>query len=152
MEKTVKEAALLMDRLKPGWYKLVDTKSLDMSDPDNCILSQVFGSYYEAFDEEGIDKTAYGYAFRWFTDQWLSEIEQRLKPGVKVVDKRRGVKVRYDSLAQGTVFMDDGCLLMKTNYVESEDVTSICLNDGEAYTYGDDDLVNPVSVELHLVD
>lgn len=40
---TVAEAALLLDRVKPGWEYLINFNVLDMRFGDTCILGQVYG-------------------------------------------------------------------------------------------------------------
>lgn len=55
VERGVAEAAVALDGLKPGWHKLVDTKTLDMNRADLCVLGQVFA------DESLLALTGYGF-------------------------------------------------------------------------------------------
>lgn len=41
--------ALLNDAV-PGWRTCVDVAALDVTDPDRCVLAQVFGSYRSGCD------------------------------------------------------------------------------------------------------
>lgn len=38
-------AAEQLDRLCPGWRRNVDARRLDMSDPHDCVLGQLYGDY-----------------------------------------------------------------------------------------------------------
>lgn len=41
----VKAGAILLDGIKPGWFKNIDVFSLDLSTCEDCILGQLFGDY-----------------------------------------------------------------------------------------------------------
>lgn len=42
---TISEAAKLLDREVSGWANQIDVESLDMTEPERCILGQLFGNY-----------------------------------------------------------------------------------------------------------
>lgn len=45
--KTVEEAALLLDKIVPGWNRHINEASFDIKSFKDCILGQVFGSGLE---------------------------------------------------------------------------------------------------------
>lgn len=55
-ERDVAEGAVWLDNAKPGWERAVDVKVLDLTDPEFCILGQVF-----RFKGSGEDGYGYGY-------------------------------------------------------------------------------------------
>lgn len=89
-ERTVKLEAERLDRLKPGWHKLVDIKALRMNSPCRCILGQVYadeskGTTYSSYrigteivTLDGADKYSAAYAgCLGVHDAWVKEIKQR---------------------------------------------------------------------------
>jgi len=42
----VKESALFLDRVTPDWYRHIRLNVLDLSNPDVCIVGQVYGLNY----------------------------------------------------------------------------------------------------------
>lgn len=50
----VRSGALLLDSWRPGWADEVNLKRLDMLDPNDCVIGQVFGDFDEGCDELGI--------------------------------------------------------------------------------------------------
>ena len=44
----VKDAALMLDEVEPGWEKRIDPKTLRMSSCANCVLGQIFGPNVES--------------------------------------------------------------------------------------------------------
>lgn len=55
---TAARGAALLDRVKPGWFHMVNLATLDIMDGANCILGQVFR---EEAQETGVD-AGYFYA------------------------------------------------------------------------------------------
>lgn len=45
LAERVKRGALYLDEFKPGWYLEIDISKLDLSNPWNCVLGQLYGSY-----------------------------------------------------------------------------------------------------------
>lgn len=45
-KKKIAAGAKLLDRVQLGWPRLINLSSLDMGDPDNCVLTQLFGNYF----------------------------------------------------------------------------------------------------------
>lgn len=41
----VKAGAILLDEIKPGWFRDIDVVLLDLSSCEDCILGQLFGDY-----------------------------------------------------------------------------------------------------------
>lgn len=50
MKLCVERGAQLLDAMYPGWYKIVNTSTLDIGAYNYCVLGQVFGSYGEGLD------------------------------------------------------------------------------------------------------
>lgn len=50
-EEIVNEGVALLDKKKPTWRKKVKIKTLDMADPNNWILAQLYGSYKDGKDK-----------------------------------------------------------------------------------------------------
>jgi len=46
--KTVGEAAILLDEIKPGWHDQIDVNKLNQNLCDKCILGQLYGGYWNA--------------------------------------------------------------------------------------------------------
>lgn len=53
-ERAARGAALL-DVTQPEWVSRVDPKTLAVSDPENCVLGQVYGDYDEAINALNLD-------------------------------------------------------------------------------------------------
>ena len=107
-QKTVQDAANLMDQKHPGWYKKIDTTRLNMNDPDTCIVGQLtqghfgIGMMAMGFTREQIHTIpshsfsgelrhqptgalVQAFGFDWLThDLWLHEIALRLALDPKV--------------------------------------------------------------------
>lgn len=48
----VSEGAALLDSYRAdGWRTRINTRTLEMRDPEHCVLGQVFGSYRNAPDD-----------------------------------------------------------------------------------------------------
>ncbi len=48
IEKRVDRGAKWLDKQKPEWHRKIVFKNLDMSDPDTCIIGQLFGKFSDA--------------------------------------------------------------------------------------------------------
>lgn len=80
------EAALLLDRVKPGWENRIDKNRINMSGGSFCILGQLYGGYYNGTIE--LFGFKYGSSggktgdsiFGTQTDEkyWIKEIDKRL--------------------------------------------------------------------------
>lgn len=46
--KRVGRGTKWLDENRPGWAAMVSADKLDLSSPENCVLGQVYGLYYEA--------------------------------------------------------------------------------------------------------
>lgn len=51
----IDENAKVLDTCVPGWYKYVNPLTLNMMEPDQCILGQIFGNYEKGCDLLGWD-------------------------------------------------------------------------------------------------
>lgn len=49
-EKAVKEAAVWLDGVDPGWHRRIDKKTLNMAHCDKCIYGQLHGDYLEGYE------------------------------------------------------------------------------------------------------
>lgn len=90
---TVKRAAALLDRAKPGWENLIDTETLDLigvNSSRDCVLGQVYGDFWTGADEffrtcpPDFEVTAETDPFNEYSGQdnehtlrWLEEIQDR---------------------------------------------------------------------------
>lgn len=45
MLRNIERGAALLDSIRPDWFRCIDVPSLDMDDPERCILGQLFGHY-----------------------------------------------------------------------------------------------------------
>lgn len=95
--KEVKLGAKLLDEKYPNWYIEIKLKKLSMSDIDNCILGQLFGSYFFGIKVLGIDAEKSGFTIinanpitksEWkpLNKAWKKQIKKRRKNGVKCND------------------------------------------------------------------
>ena len=84
--RAVRKAVDLLDEKGPrDWRAKIDTRTLDVSDSDNCVLWQVYGSYFEGLEILGIDAKKVDAAdlddLEWAfsgpecTPVWINEIE-----------------------------------------------------------------------------
>lgn len=55
MEERVDRGVALLDEKFPSWKRVVSAEVLDMSQPDLCIMGQLFGGYGIGLDNIGID-------------------------------------------------------------------------------------------------
>lgn len=73
MEEDVKRGMALLDEKRPDWRKYVELAALDMNEPAQCILGQVYGNYYDGRDELALDSLTvmdYGFFSRGISDSW----------------------------------------------------------------------------------
>lgn len=86
--ETVRRAAALLDKARPGWENEIDTETVDLLSSKDCVLGQVYGD----FSTGVVDISNHGYVSRgWETPfsgpdadgrqmritAWLVEIHQR---------------------------------------------------------------------------
>ena len=43
--REIVDAALVLDRVKPGWYRFVDVTCLELASTENCVLGQLYGDF-----------------------------------------------------------------------------------------------------------
>ena len=55
IQARVGAGAAFLDRCQPDWIRQIDLQKLDMSDPQDCMFGQIFGSF-----EEGIFRIELG--------------------------------------------------------------------------------------------
>jgi hypothetical protein len=60
----------LLDAENPTWYRITDLDTLDMSDPDFCVLGQVYGDYCDGLLK--LNLTAFGARVRNYGFDMLS--------------------------------------------------------------------------------
>ncbi|MFI6496020.1 hypothetical protein [Nonomuraea typhae] len=95
-----------LDRLQPGWHRLIDTAKLDLWSEDNCVLGQLHGDYVDGLerfrwtDEESEVRGFYvpfdesdalslqEHLYKDLTDCWCQEINSRLRSD----DETRGLR------------------------------------------------------------
>ena len=85
----------LLDRMVPGWWRIVKLRPLDIGDSCNCVTGQLFGTYGDGLTELGLEldeAKAYGFdtasqdsgSNYWIlTRSWKDEIRRR-REGEKV--------------------------------------------------------------------
>ena len=102
LAKNIKKTAKELDKVLPGWYRLIDTDILDMNLPNKCICGQLkskgFFRDIIAVDDSadygfwlfkpelkkpksfttGTGEAVNGEARKFLKDTWISEIESRL--------------------------------------------------------------------------
>lgn len=44
----VERGALLLDEHAPGWWRRIDLKTFQLTEPCLCVLGQIYGNYYDA--------------------------------------------------------------------------------------------------------
>jgi len=81
--------AALLDRLVPGWWRIVRIRKLNINDVCYCVTGQLFGSYNEGLEQlhlTGNDAPVYGFTSNdededpgmWdLTRAWKDEIRRR---------------------------------------------------------------------------
>ncbi len=106
---TIEEASLLLDKIKPGWEKIIDVNTLMMDKFESCILGQLFDGYITAMRTLFVgDESLHNfYEDRVFgsgasTKKWIDEIEKRCSAKVNdfawVIKKvNEGKKVQLPS-------------------------------------------------------
>lgn len=74
----VQRGAALLDKTRPNWYKPgnVNADALEMSDPHQCVLGQVFKRLGETHNESG-----YGYAVRRFDPRRYEDTDWESRHG-----------------------------------------------------------------------
>lgn len=61
MEKLVQRGAERLDRHDPDWWRSIKLKKLDLGSENNCVLGQLFGSYWDGLKRLDISGTSYGF-------------------------------------------------------------------------------------------
>jgi hypothetical protein len=70
--------AALLDDLVPDWYNTVDLETLNMYDPQLCVLGQVFGHYNDGNEALGLNGGgSISHGFVSPTVLWRREIQKR---------------------------------------------------------------------------
>ena len=79
---TAKNAAKVLDKLKPKWAKEIDLERLNLMSSSDCLLGQLFGSYsvglgkvFQATSQ--LNTRVFVDPFQ--QDSWELEIKKRLK-------------------------------------------------------------------------
>lgn len=88
--KSVVQAAKILDKKKPNWFRKVNLKRLDMLSPWNCILGQLYGDFTDGLFALGIDLTA---LFVYYEDEWISEINKRRRRATTKSNKRKSSRL-----------------------------------------------------------
>lgn len=60
-----KQGAVYLDTVRPAWFKEIDLPSLDLEDPDVCILGQCFNGFYNGLRSLIPDALDYGTKELW---------------------------------------------------------------------------------------
>ncbi len=94
---TIEEAANILDKAKPHWYRNVDLNELDMDNASRCILGQVYRDYNIGFkklfglnpyDEDYFDDKIFGAEAP--ISVWEAMINSRLlKAGISSLTKEK---------------------------------------------------------------
>lgn len=90
---SVAHAAQIFDVIYPGWAKKINVGKLNMESETNCILGQLYGSFYHLF--KLFDGTGCLFADTALKQQWVREINRRV---VKQQKQQRDSKGRFVSL------------------------------------------------------
>lgn len=79
---SVAEAAEILDRLYPGWYRNINVEMLNLRTCTSCILGQATGSYLRAWRNmlaSGWSGYSRVFGYNEFVPDWIREIEWRRK-------------------------------------------------------------------------
>ena len=86
-EARVKSGAELLDAMNPGWFTKVSPQGLQMNNPCQCVIGQLYETYRSGLDAIGIDRCFeqeidYGFdshvGTAALTVHWHREIEARI--------------------------------------------------------------------------
>lgn len=103
MTPEVERGAALLDEVRPGWFREIDVKKLDLSQATNCVLGQLYGNWklagahfgwdvWSSSGDKGYDQHSLDYGFgctylistfvnnRKLTPHWIEAINERLNP------------------------------------------------------------------------
>lgn len=103
--------AKLLDRMTPGWEQEIADEVFDMSDPERCVLGQVFGDYavgrrdrlgisMDEAEDHGFELAQYDRNvsrdenYSALQKAWFKEIEQRRCAGRPEIDPDAREKIR----------------------------------------------------------
>ncbi len=91
LPSSVANAAKLLDVELPGWANKIDVDSLDMREPNKCILGQLYNDYMIGIEKLDIDidctkETVFGGSLKMenlaenkkLIDKWIVEINKRI--------------------------------------------------------------------------
>jgi len=71
----------MLDEVKPGWYRQINLRKLDLACSDKCVLGQVYGDFQTGgFELSGVYPNANPMAFidsRENDKAWRHEIKRR---------------------------------------------------------------------------
>lgn len=79
--ETIKEAAEVLDKAKPGWAKLININTLNMQSHTKCILGQLYGDYIigkQKLFGLNPEPAWQGTPINNIRETWISEINIRL--------------------------------------------------------------------------
>lgn len=66
VEERVAQGVRWLDAVRPGWESKIQTKDLDLANPDKCVLGQVFA------DQRADDAATWYRGYNWTVDNLLS--------------------------------------------------------------------------------
>lgn len=82
----VSDEAERLDRVKPGWAKSVNKRTLNLSSAQKCVLGQVYGDFNRGLsavlkdcDKSKVPFNEIAYVVNVLEDDWKKEIDYRLK-------------------------------------------------------------------------
>lgn len=58
LDKKVSAGVAFLDVVRPGWYKEINTKELDLAESNVCMLGEIYGSYLDGKSELGLQSTS----------------------------------------------------------------------------------------------
>lgn len=75
----VQRGMMLLDEERPGWEDELDLGTLNVADPHNCVLGQLYGEYQEGKDALGLSLgEAINHGFVAPTMVWMRNLNERL--------------------------------------------------------------------------
>lgn len=92
LPKTVEDAAKLLDKIRPSWYKEIVKDNLDMELNHRCILGQLYGLYSTGIRKlfpnlicSGVlNASVFGFEnAKRLRKEWIMEIDKRRTPKPK---------------------------------------------------------------------
>ena len=97
-EDRIERGASILDEVNPGWELEIDPATLDLQNACNCVLGQLYETFYRGLDHTGliIDSSidcgfylrVYGPdlsdSYRTLTNEWITFIKKRLDEGISL--------------------------------------------------------------------